>query len=1053
MSKRAAAALAVFVSLGVCSSASADARNPINGYRVKASSKNLEQLALAGFDVTEGRNARKGTVEVFGSAGQLAKFRRETGIKARLVRDARGRTTAQRSARIARRGQALARTADADPFTGSDAAFKVWTRFDAVPGDGKEQYTEQYDRLDDLSIVKQMAVGPQTHLGRDVIALKVTKNAKTTADGSRPAVLYSAVQHAREWLAGETCRRQLEYFTSNYGKVRQVTRLVDNTELWFICVANPDGYEYTFTPGNRLWRKNMANNDGGPAGGVNDGVDPNRNFPRNWGLDDEGSSSALDSETYRGTGPASEPETQAMIALMNHVDFAFQKNDHTAAQLLLYPQGFQQYTPTADDAIFTALAGDDADPAIKTFDPDLGAELYITNGDTNDYAYRDKDVLSYTPEGTPASDASLTGFEFEDKETAIQAEFKRHLPFALDLAESAAHPDEPSSHLGNTVQDFYIDAFADSFGDPQPVQVTAKRSLGDLELRYRINGGAVKTAGTEEFEGGERYYQDDSVYYHRLRGEVKGTQTGDQVEVWFAQENGSKRSDSFTYSARVESSNPVLIMSAEDYSGVMPNTAPEAGPKYLDAYTAALDANGVGYDVYDVDARGRRAPHPLGVLSHYDAVIWYTGDDYVTREPDQVPGTGTSRLALDEVVAVRDFLNEGGKLFYTGKNAGRQYAEGFEFRNTGFPQPNEDQQGRWCSADLTEARDHCITHTDDFLQYYLGAYIYVGGNPIDPETGKPFPMVGDADPFGPLAWDFDPAGNQDYGATFVVTSSILDPAAVPDVRVIGAPGHVDPAGGGAVRAARGLVLHGRQPHRRGVQAAAPDDRPHRRVQRQAGVLDVVRPRGRLRLHVRGGAHGRAGRLDDARGRERPHVAGRGPELPDDRRRVGLAVAAPVPRALPDGHRRWRHLRPDRDVRCVERGHRQLRRLAEVERGPVAVRRQAGRGLDHGRQRPGRPGPRFLGRRDRGVRERCEHGGDVVRGRPRRLGRRPAAGGHGEAGERLGAHRRAARRGWPRRHGRHRLRRLRLRGHRGRDRPQRRHERRPRVPGGALAVRR
>src|SRR5215207_225893 len=270
MSRRAAtAALVALVSLAVCSTASADSSSPINGYRVKASAKNLERLALAGFDVTEGRNARRRTVEVFGSAAQLAKLRRDTGTKSRLVRDARGRTSAQRSARVAR--STRARAADHNPLTGSDAPYDVWTRFDAVPGDGKEQYTELYDRLSGLSIVKQTALG-KTHLGRDVIALKVTKNAKTTADGSRPAVLYSAVQHAREWLAGETCRRTLAYFTSNYGKDPQVTRLVDSRELWFLCVANPDGYEYTFTEGNRLWRKNMANNNGGPAGEIGDGV-------------------------------------------------------------------------------------------------------------------------------------------------------------------------------------------------------------------------------------------------------------------------------------------------------------------------------------------------------------------------------------------------------------------------------------------------------------------------------------------------------------------------------------------------------------------------------------------------------------------------------------------------------------------------------------------------------------------------------------------------------------------------------------------------------------
>ena len=58
----------------------------------------------------------------------------------------------------------------------------------------------------------------KTHMGRDIVALKVTQNAKARTDNTRPAVLYNAMQHAREWLAGETCKRTLIYFTSNYGK-------------------------------------------------------------------------------------------------------------------------------------------------------------------------------------------------------------------------------------------------------------------------------------------------------------------------------------------------------------------------------------------------------------------------------------------------------------------------------------------------------------------------------------------------------------------------------------------------------------------------------------------------------------------------------------------------------------------------------------------------------------------------------------------------------------------------------------------------------------------
>ena len=48
--------------------------------------------------------------------------------------------------------------------------------------------------------------------------MKVTKGARKHKDGKRPAVLYSAVQHAREWLAGETERRTLRLFLDNYGR-------------------------------------------------------------------------------------------------------------------------------------------------------------------------------------------------------------------------------------------------------------------------------------------------------------------------------------------------------------------------------------------------------------------------------------------------------------------------------------------------------------------------------------------------------------------------------------------------------------------------------------------------------------------------------------------------------------------------------------------------------------------------------------------------------------------------------------------------------------------
>ena len=56
-----------------------------------------------------------------------------------------------------------------------------------------------------------------------------------------------------------------------------------------------------------------------------------------------------------------------------------------------------------------------------------------------------------------------------------------------------------------------MDDFAVSYGDPQPVEVTAKRSLGAVKLRYRINGGRVQQAPTKAAPGGERFNNDPGI--------------------------------------------------------------------------------------------------------------------------------------------------------------------------------------------------------------------------------------------------------------------------------------------------------------------------------------------------------------------------------------------------------------------------------------------------------------------------------------------------------------------------------------------------------------
>src|SRR5262245_65231114 len=97
-------------------------------------------------------------------------------------------------------------------------------------------------------------------------------------------------------------------------------------------VANPDVYQYTFD-GDRLWRTNLRDNAGDGVITNADGVDLNRNYNIDWGLDDEGSSSQISSETYRGPAPASEPETKAHQALIDRLNFKFLITYHSYGPL------------------------------------------------------------------------------------------------------------------------------------------------------------------------------------------------------------------------------------------------------------------------------------------------------------------------------------------------------------------------------------------------------------------------------------------------------------------------------------------------------------------------------------------------------------------------------------------------------------------------------------------------------------------------------------------------------------------------------------------------
>jgi hypothetical protein len=706
--------------------------------------------------------------------GRQARRLRSQGLDLRLQL-VDGKSAAERATALAAKGDNVFR-----PYSG--------------PGNIREEILNAAAAHADIAQAVDIGTSVQ---GKPITAIKVTRSARPLRPGRRPAVVYQATQHAREWIALETVRRLLHYFLDNYGKNPDVTKAVDTDELWFIPVVNVDGYDYTFTPGNRFWRKNLHDNDGDGVITSNDGVDPNRNFPYKWGYDNEGSSANPADETYRGTGPASEPETKAQVALYRKIRPKFMLNWHSAAELLLHGVGWQSLTRSPDDLIHEAILGDIDHSAVPGYTPELGAQLYTTNGETDGYAETVLGTLTYTPEQstcrtavnsdpndqwTLADCGGSTGqtFAFPDSEALIQKEFLKNLPLSLDLAKSAHDPSHPVSPVGRTVPDFAVDTFPVSYGSAQTVASDIRRSLPGKLLRYRINGGRTRTAAVHEWKGGERYGRDGRTYFGEYRGTIRGLRPGDKVQAWFIA--GRKVSQAFTFAVRDQKGAGVLVLADEDYTGVNPRyPAGTNHPKYAQEYVDMLAASKIKAAVWDVDADG--APHDLGVLSHFKGVVWYLGDNRLTQDAaDEFVPVGSQRFPDSEIadrevrttLAVRDYLNEGGKLLHTGETTGYfgplagSNGGGIYYGLKGHPD-------RPCVVAIN-LRDDCELLADDFMQYYLGAYSRV-------VRQNPTGFRGTGDPLGGVTATLASTDNPlNEAGNFDVTSDNLSVARFPQFR-------------------------------------------------------------------------------------------------------------------------------------------------------------------------------------------------------------------------------------------------------------------------------
>jgi len=392
----------------------------------------------------------------------------------------------------------------------------------------------------DIALLEDIGDSYEKTVGRggyDIWALKISDNVQV--EEAEPEVFYMANMHAREIITPEIIMYFMHYLIDNYGTDASVTYLVNNRQIWLCPTFNPDGHEYVFSgssPNSRSdpmwWRKNKRdNNDNGIFDPESDGVDLNRNFGYKWGLDNIGSSSDPTSNVYRGTGPFSEPESQAIRDFVLKHHFIITLSFHSYSQLWLYPWGYTG-SPTPDEPVFMALA--DSCVAYNGYHPETGYGLYSVNGDTDDWFYGEQTtknkIFAFTPEvGNRAE--SLGGYTGFFPDTAfIRKQILENQGPMLYLAFAAGEePIIEHTPLKDTESSGPYPIIATI---KQPIVLTSPVSLDEssYKLFYRGAGSAAYDSVSLLPTGNPNEYTadipdlspTDSVYYYLAAADQQG---------------------------------------------------------------------------------------------------------------------------------------------------------------------------------------------------------------------------------------------------------------------------------------------------------------------------------------------------------------------------------------------------------------------------------------------------------------------------------------------------------------------------------------------------
>lgn len=345
---------------------------------------------------------------------------------------------------------------------------------------------------DNPDIVMVTSIG-QSEEGRELWVVKLSDN--VSVDEQEPAFKYTSTMHGDEPVGTEMIVYLLRLLIDQYGVDPDLTALIDDLEIWFCPMHNPDG--------NANGTRYNAS-----------GYDLNRNFP-------DPADDPVDDPAGRPT------EVQHMMIWQYDLNFTIGVNYHTGALVVNYPWDcwYGQYTPDHDQIHNLALGYSFRNPPMwnsTQFENGvvIGWEWYVVHGGFQDWGYHWRNELHYCIELNNVkwpSSAQLAGLWDDNRDSMIwlldQARngVEGRITDALDGSPVASTIDV--SQIGKTIYNDAGDGFYHRMLEPgtYTLEVESYGYQASLSSPITVSAGVTTQHDVELQRDGDWYVVDGAV--------------------------------------------------------------------------------------------------------------------------------------------------------------------------------------------------------------------------------------------------------------------------------------------------------------------------------------------------------------------------------------------------------------------------------------------------------------------------------------------------------------------------------------------------------------